>query len=550
MIHFFIKGLGFNKATVKNPLIYPIQKWSGEKMILIPSLIDDSLDRISIVNQFSVKNNKRRFGIVFLTSSFRKAELHGLLGSTIANTEDIFNQIRDLKKGQFESPIVFVNRYDGIDLPDESCRILIIDSKPYFNSLVDKYEECCRTSSDSINIKIAQKIEQGIGRSVRGEKDYSVIILIGDDLVRFIQSSKTNKYFSDQTKKQVEIGLQIAQMSQEDLLAGKEAPKVMSSLLNQCLNRDEGWKAFYNEEMENMTISKKSETLYDILEEEVNAEAANYIKDFEKAADILQKVIDTKIKDPLEKGWYLQTLARYNYPLSKTNSNTIQKSAFGNNKQLLKPKEGISYNKLAYINENRIKRIKEWLYSYQSYQDAMITLDGILSDLDFGIESEKFEKALQEVGELLGFLSERPDKEYKRGPDNLWCGVDNQYYLFECKSEVNQERTAISKHEAAQMSSHCGWFEKVYGEAAVRYILIIPTINLSFDANFTHKVRIMRKGKLRLLKTNIKSFFMEFKNYTINQVSDIKIQQFIDNHKLDINSLRNDYCENYVPRSN
>ena len=42
---FFIKGLSFKIEAIKTPLINPEQSWSGEKMLLIPSLIDDSLDR-------------------------------------------------------------------------------------------------------------------------------------------------------------------------------------------------------------------------------------------------------------------------------------------------------------------------------------------------------------------------------------------------------------------------------------------------------------------------------------------------------------------------
>ena len=34
---FFIKGLDISKEAIKNPLIIPDEKWSGEKMILIPS---------------------------------------------------------------------------------------------------------------------------------------------------------------------------------------------------------------------------------------------------------------------------------------------------------------------------------------------------------------------------------------------------------------------------------------------------------------------------------------------------------------------------------
>jgi hypothetical protein len=545
---FFIKGLGFDKDSIKNPLVNPQQKWSGEKMILIPSLIHESLDRNAIINFFA-KKNKLPFGIVFLTNSFKNAELHRSIGSTIASTDDISLHIMNLKKGNFGTPVVFANRYDGIDLPDESCRILIIDSKPFFNSLLDKYEENCRATSDLINIKIAQKIEQGVGRSVRGEKDYSAIILIGDDLVRFIKSSKTNKYFSDQTKKQVAIGLDITKMSQEDLRSGKDPQKVMTDLLNQSLMRDEGWKAFYIEEMESMDQSIRSQVLYDILEEEYKAEGANYLSDFETASQIMQKLIDTLVNDQLEKGWYLQILARYQYPLSKSVSNGIQKSAFLKNRQMLKPKEGISYKKLEYINENRIHRIKEWLGAYSSYQDVIIEIDGIFSDLEFGVESDKFEKAMQEVGEMLGFLSERPDKEYKKGPDNLWCGVDNHYFLFECKSEVNPDRTAINKQEAGQMSSHCGWFEKEYGKVTVTNILIIPTKYVSYNANFTHKVSIMRKGKLKSLKVNIKSFFMELKDYNIHEISDRKLQEFINNHKLDINSLKTEYGEDSINRT-
>ncbi len=117
----------------------------------------------------------------------------------------------------------------------------------------------------------------------------------------------------------------------------------------------------------------------------------------------------------------------------------------------------------------------------------MLSVDNILSDLSFGIPSDKFERALKEVGLMLGFLSQRPDKEFKKGPDNLWCGVDNKYLIFECKSEVDEKREEISKQEAGQMNSHCAWFKKEYQETAFKPILIIPTKTLSYHGDFTEK---------------------------------------------------------------
>ena len=43
---------------------------------------------------------------------------------------------------------------------------MIIDSKPYAESLSDRYQEMTRVDSEAILIKIAQKIEQGLGRGV------------------------------------------------------------------------------------------------------------------------------------------------------------------------------------------------------------------------------------------------------------------------------------------------------------------------------------------------------------------------------------------------
>jgi replicative superfamily II helicase len=542
---FFIKGLGFDVDAVRNPIVNSEQKWSGEKMLLIPSLIDDSLDRDLIVSKFAIPQ-KYNFGRVALVSSFRRSEQYLHLDSIVADSKNIFECINSLKKGNFENTLVIVNRYDGIDLPDESCRILIIDSMPFFDSLNDRYEEQCRINSDVINIKLAQKIEQGLGRSVRGEKDYSAILIIGEGLVKFIKSVQTNKYFSSQTKKQIDIGFQIAEMATEDLKADESAFKVLASLINQALKRDEGWKEFYKEEMNKITYSPTSIDIYNVLQLEKEAEEANLKGDDETACIKIQKIIDNYITDDSERGWYLQLLATYKYSISKTESNKIQKSAFISNPQLLKPRDGITYKKIEFINENRIKRMKSWISSYNSYDEFILSIDSLLSDFTFGTAAEKFENATKEIGCFLGFISQRPDKEFRKGPDNLWCGVDNRFFLIECKSEVEDTREDISKHEAGQMNSHCGWFENEYGDSPVKRILIIPTRKLSYFGDFTHEVVIMRKGKLTALKTSIKSFSKEFKNYKINEISDEKIQELINFHHLDIHSLENEYSENYI----
>ncbi len=542
---FFIKGLGFDVDSVAKPLSNEKLKWSGEKMILIPSLINESLDRDSVISWLLKSYKERQFGIVSLVPSFNRKQQYENIGAHVATSRDIFNCVQKLKSGIYEEAVVFVNRYDGIDLPDNACRILILDSKPYFDSLLDRYEEDCRSTSDIINIRVAQKVEQGLGRSVRGEKDYSVILLVGGDLIKFAKSPITAKYFSAQTRKQLEIGMQVAEFAIEDT-KNTDPYKTLVDLINQALSRDEGWKEYYSEEMNQLSDRVQVESIYKALELEYQAEKQFSIGEYDKACKIAQELCDSFSLDDLERGWYLQTLARYKYRTSKVDSNQLQKSAFQKNLQLLKPRDGISYKKLEYINQNRVYRIKTWISQHNDYEHMMLALDGMLQDMSFGMPSEKFELSLKELGEVIGFLSQRPDKEIKKGPDNLWCGVDDFFFLFECKNEVEEDRAEISKHEAGQMNSHCAWFDSVYDNKKCKRILIIPTKKLSYYGDFTHDVEIMRKSNLNKLKRNIKGFFKEFAKLNIHQVTDQEIQKFIDTHKLDLDSLKSEYSEKYT----
>ena len=120
---FFIKGLGFEIEAIKNPFVYNKQKWSGEKMFIIPSLMSDNLDRDLMVTTIS-NIGSNHFGIVAITPSFKKAAQYENLGAIVASSnEKLFEIVKKLKNGEFGKPVVLVNRYDGIDLPDASCRI-------------------------------------------------------------------------------------------------------------------------------------------------------------------------------------------------------------------------------------------------------------------------------------------------------------------------------------------------------------------------------------------------------------------------------------------
>lgn len=544
---FFIKGLGLKKETILNPIVFNNNLWSGEKMILFPYHIDDRLTRDEVIQTFGAQDKKRKLGIVGLTTGFLRTKTWENAGASIVTSTNIYEKLGDLLNGHYEETLVLANRYDGIDLPDSSCRVLIIDSKPFSETLHEKYQEEVRLDSDVIDIKIAQKIEQGLGRGVRGEKDYCVILLIGNDILNVVVNDRYKRFFSEQTQSQIKIGLQVTKFAVEDA-DSEDALKVLIETMNQCLKRDENWKDFYKQEMDEIKPKSKDSTILEILEIEKNAEEAYSNSEYIKAQELIQKLMDEYIdkENDTENGWYLQQIARYLYPESSIDSNKIQIIAHRKNRNLFKPSLGMEIKKLT-INEDRNEKIKNWINQFSDYLELKYKVDGMCGDLSFGATADKFEQALEELGKSLGFESERPEKYWKEGPDNLWCLANGKYLLFECKNEVNVNRAEIYKKETGQMANSCHWFDKTYLKAEIKPVMIINTRKLAKDASLDSRVSIMKKNKLNLLVRNVRSFFGEFSSHDIENITSIQITKLLAKNNLNIDNFFDDiYLEKFV----
>lgn len=530
---FFIKGLGISKGAVLSPLVGKRDTWSGEKMILFPSLIDDSLNA-QVIRQWACSISK--YNVAILVPSFMHTSFYESEGCTVVSNINMEEVLSGLSNGTINHPVVFANRYDGVDLADDRCRILIMDSLPYFDSLSDRYEELCREGSDQIYTKIAQKVEQGIGRSVRSEKDYSVIIIIGEELVHFIKGTKSQKFFSTQTRQQIVIGDDVTD-SVRDEMSGVIPGKAFVEVVKQCLNRDEGWKQYYDEQMKTIESSEEEHPYLSIIEKEYEAECALYLNDFKKAADKYQEIVNLYKDNLMEKGWYQQLLAKCMWHVQKSEYSKIQSKAYNNNNYLLML-ANTPYKKTGDIPVSSVEMIVKKIQSYGDYFEYKIAVDSILANLTFGVSAKKFEKALQELGGLLGFVSTRPDNQYKSGPDNLWEYSNRHYLLFECKSEKIQSSVEITKDEIGQMRDHIAWFKNNYGtDEVVKFVFLHPVSNISKLANIDFDIYSINREALEKLKDNVRGFVQEFERSDFASISKDMILPALKANKLDYTSL-------------
>lgn len=234
---------------------------------------------------------------------------------------------------------------------------------------------------------------------------------------------------------------------------------------------------------------------------------------------------------PTERGWYLQELARYEYQESHASAQIKQAAAHRLNRLLLKP-ESVPVSKLSAISQKRSISIIKWIKKFSTHEDLRLAIDDISGSLKFGTRAEQFEKAWHELGGSIGFASERPDKEWKEGPDNLWALKSGSYLLVECKSEVELTRAQINKDETGQLNNACAWFEREYSGCESMNVLIIPTQKLGAGAGFNKEVRIMRKRDLNRFIHAIRSFYNDLYKFDRDDLEEERVSQLLTQHKL------------------
>ena len=417
----------------------------------------------------------------------------------------------------------------------------MFDSKPYSESLIDAYEEACRSNSVITLMRIVRTVEQGMGRSVRGEKDYSAIIITGSDLTRLVRDKRSRQFLSSQMATQIEIGIDIAHMGKEEIENGMPPADALKALIRQCLGRDEGWKAFYADRMGDVRPSGANAEVLAAYAAETKAEALFDSGDSKAAVTAIQNLMDSSSMDLDERGWYLQTMARYMYAHDRVESQRLQVNAHKNNKLVLKPATGVAVSQLQIINEGRAERVAAWMMSYANYADLEVALSDVLAKLAFGVKADKFEQGLDELSRVLGFLGERPDKEWKEGPDNLWALDVKQYLLWECKNEVDIQRSEINKREAEQMNRSSAWFAKHYNGMSAKRIIVHPAAKEESAASFLNEVEVMRPKELNKLLTNVRAFFKSFSAADFSDLSHGLIQQRLAANQLLIPNLLSDY---------
>ncbi len=507
----------------------------GERLIVVPKIINKDLTEIEMRDALIEK--AKEYNVVVLVPSFVMSkywEENGGIVLSSGNISEGINRIKESNHGLY----VIVNRYDGIDLPDDSCRILVIDGLPNISNMNDKYEQEVVRKSERIQREQVQRIEQGMGRGVRSNNDYCLIYLLGNQLTNVLYADDGYNYFSNATKAQFELSEKMCEQ-----IEGQSLNEIME-IGDYILKRNPSWI----EICKNITAGVEYVSLVNISSvARATRKAFDYAMygDYSKAAEAINCLVNEELNGRL-KGYYKQVLAEYTNFIDKSEAQQILKSAKIDNLEVLNPIEGIQFIKDTIELPEQSRNIIDNINKCQLDENKLVLyVDDILEDLKFVTgTSKRFENAVKDIFIVIGYAARQPEREVGKGPDDFVILGSGNYFVIECKNETTTD--TINKHDCNQLNGSFMWFNNLYQDeqANCTPIMIHNSKVFNFECSPHSAIRIMTPELLEKFKKNVRDFIVAMcqKN---NYKNIEKINTLIRGYKLNKEVLVGEYTASY-----
>lgn len=437
--------------SVRNPISPETAGDIGERMILAPQEINPSIAAESIRKEI-VKLSKI-YNTVVLVPSERWAETWADDAAEVALAEDVERVVERLTTESHVGLVVLINKYDGIDLPHDACRVLVIDGLPQAFSPEQRLEALLGGAAGGTDDRQIQRIEQGMGRGVRSGEDHCVVFLLGAALSKLTVDPRTLPRFSPATRAQLELSREVAASVDNQPLSA------IFRAATQALERDKNWVEMAKEKLGE--VEKHDSVFSESAIAERRAFDQAVAGDPVGAAATVAAAADKETEAKRE-GILRELQALYTDHYDPAAAQQILALAREKNPYVIRPVSGVAYQRLQ-VAEPQAELATARLTSEFSNPAALrLYAEAIIDELKFVPDrAEEFEEALYDFGRFIGLGSQRPEREVNKGPDNLWALGDDNYWVIEAKNGVTNSK-GIGKRDMGQLIQSMVWFGQKY----------------------------------------------------------------------------------------
>lgn len=434
-----------------------LMKAAGRSLVLTPS--DDSADEIS-------------------------ADVTSSLAYPVFSAADL-----EVSKAGFvkTNPAVAVvaNRYDGIDLPDDECRLLFVEGLPRATNLQERFLMNRMSANLLFNDRVQTRVLQAVGRCTRGLNDYSAVVVTGEDLASYLTDHKRRNFFHPELQAELEFGInQSSNVMAQDILDN----------FHTFLEHDAEWEEANESILEARENSSQAEfpamdQLAAAVPHEIAWQAAmwneDYANAYEAAREVLGGLNDVGLRGYRALWHYLAgSAAELAAAQGEAGLDTQARLQFKKAKEAatgIPWLVALSRGGAAAPTAEEHGRTAVMLQVEQL--EAHLLRLGTLHNRAFSAREKKIREGLQDgatfeqaqvlLGEHLGFMAGK--RESDASPDPWWM-IGEIALVFEDHANAVADTAVIDATKARQAASHPDWLrEHVPGAAGASILPILVT---------------------------------------------------------------------------
>ncbi|MGM0931156.1 MAG: DEAD/DEAH box helicase [Actinomycetota bacterium] len=177
---------------------------SGRRLFLFPKLAEPG--ELDVVDEVLCRSGKALILAPTNEEAEEAAEYLRPEGWNILGSAKILESLQAFSEGHHVL-LPLAGRYDGLDLADDACRLLIIDGLPSRTHLQEKFLAEKLRASAALAERIRTRIVQGAGRATRGPADHAIVLIRSEDVTRYLCQRDTRESLGLEMQAEIAFGL-------------------------------------------------------------------------------------------------------------------------------------------------------------------------------------------------------------------------------------------------------------------------------------------------------------------------------------------------------
>ena len=251
-----------------------------ERLVLTPALSNEVTDDVG-----SSKALLESHKALILVPSYTRAEQWSPV-ATPPPKDKVSERIRAfrLAEATLRDKLLLAARYDGVDLPGDTCRVMVIDDLPMGSGPLERFQWEYLNLSDKLRSTVASRIVQSFGRISRGMSDHGVVLITGQALIGWLHLPANLGLLPGFLQSQIRLGHEVS----GNLTSTEE----FGDVIDKCLTRDNAWTTAYNDWMQDAapdSCKEHSQEAVDVALGEARFIEAMWDRDFERAAKSIKR---------------------------------------------------------------------------------------------------------------------------------------------------------------------------------------------------------------------------------------------------------------------